>query len=70
MTYNVYINEVKQNAEPITGTSYTVTLGSDLAAYTAKVEAVANGHTSAKSAASNEILYGDAMVPPYTLAPT
>ena len=70
LTYNVYINNVKQNTTPITETSYTVDLGNELTAFTARVEAVANGHTSEKSEASNEILHGDALVPPYTMAPT
>lgn len=70
LTYNVYINDVKQNTTPITATSYTIDLGNALTAFTARVEAVANGHTSAKSEASNEILHGDALIPPYSLAPT
>ena len=70
LTYNVYINNVKQNTEPIASTSFTVDLGSKLTAFVATVEAVANGHTSALSDKSNELLHGDAMVPPYELAPT
>lgn len=70
LTYNVYINEVKQNTTPIEGTSFAIDLGNTLKAFTARVEAVANGHTSEPSEASNEILHGDALIPPYSMAPT
>lgn len=70
LTYNVYLNDVKQNTTPITGTSFNVDLGNKLTAFIATVEAVANGHTSAKSEGSNELLHGDALIPPYTLTPT
>lgn len=67
--YNVYLNDELLTSTPIAETSLAVDLGNKMTAFVASVEAVANGHTS-KRADSNELVHGDALVPPVALTPT
>jgi hypothetical protein len=70
VTYNVYINDVKQNSSPLTATELAVTMPTgDIAYYTATVEAVCNGKTSEKGASAATKL-GDAFALPFTMTPT
>lgn len=69
VTYNVYLNGVKQNEEPITGTSVAVNIPeAELAYYTLEVEAMAGGKVSEK--ASTTELFGHAFSVPFTATPT
>lgn len=69
LKYNVYLNGVKQNEEPVVGTNFALTIpDSTLAYYTVEVEAVAGGKVSEK--ASTTELFGHAFPVPYSATPT
>lgn len=67
--YNVYLNDKLLTNEPIAETKLTIDLGTQMTAFIAKVEAIANGHTS-KATTSKELVHGDALSIPVSLTPT
>ena len=70
ITYNVYLNDNKVNAEPIHETSYTFTMPEDVyQLYTATVEADNHSHISERGI-SNAIKYGNPYPLPYSVTPT
>lgn len=69
VTYNVYVNGVKQNEQPITGTAFDLTIpDAELAYYTLEVEATSNGKTSEKASATE--LFGHPFSVPYSATPS
>lgn len=70
VTYNVYINGVKQNESPVTATTLEITIpDATLDHYTAEVEAIAAGKVSERGVSATE-LFGHAFSLPYYAAPT
>ncbi len=69
ITYNVYLNGVKQNAEPVSDTYYALNIpDAELAYYTLEVEAMSKGKVSEKASATE--LFGHAFSVPYSATPT
>lgn len=70
VTYNVYVNGVKQNEVPVPTTSLEIMIpDSTLDHYTAEVEAIAAGKVSERGTSVTE-LFGHAFPLPYYVAPT
>lgn len=69
VTYDVFINNDKQNTEPITGTSFTCPVPDKMARRVLTVTASANNMTSPASAAQ-EIVNGKPLTLPVSLTPT
>ena len=68
MTYNVYLDGVKMNTTPVSGNSLSITLPAGGATYSAEVEAVAAGKTSARGK-SNDLANDGALSVPVYLGP-
>lgn len=68
LTYDVYFDSEKQNSEPITGTSFTITPPEDLGYIKIRVVANANGLSS--EAATSDNVIGKPMSLPCVLEPT
>lgn len=69
LTYDVYVDGVKNNTTPITGTTYTIPVPSSQARRVLTVTATANGMTSAHSAGI-ECVNGPALTLPQAYQPT
>lgn len=67
-TYDVYLNGVKQNSEPITGTSFTITPPANQTKCNFEVTASANGHTSVPAKLIE--VFGQALTLPFSQRPT
>lgn len=68
ITYNVYLNDEKQNAEPITSESFILTPPALQAQYKIEVEAISHDHASERGVI-NEV-YGAALQLPFFQKPT
>lgn len=69
VTYNVYINGVKQNETPVTTNTLDITIpDANLDHYTAEVEAIAGGKVSERGVSATQ-LFGHAFTLPYYAAP-
>lgn len=68
LEYNVYVNDVMQNINPIEDTEYTLRMPADMKRATIEVEAVAKGKTSARTGISDVI--GKALTLPVSYTPT
>lgn len=70
LTYNVYLNSNKVNAQPIADTTYAFTMPDSVyRKYVAQVEAVNHGHASDRGF-SNGIKYGNPFPLPFSMTPT
>lgn len=69
LTYDVYFDNKKQNAAPLTSTEFTVAIPDQLERVSITVTATANGKESAKSSAISEVI-GRANSIPYECIPT
>lgn len=63
LTYDVFVNGEKENAQPLTACEYTLNANRTLADYTIGVKASANNQVSA--ATTVNAIYGDALTIPY-----
>lgn len=68
LTYDVYFDDVKQNSQPISGTSYTITPPADMVRTVITVTASASGKTSLPSNGLEAVI-GNALSLPYTATP-
>lgn len=68
LSYNVYVDGVKQNASPVTACEYTLTFNGAQAIHTIEVEAVHAGNASPR--ASIRQVAGNAMELPAAIVPT
>lgn len=68
ITYNIYLGGIKQNAAPVTETTYTLSKDVDMQRYEVGVEAVSHG-VSAPAATISQI-YGKAFSLPFLQTPT
>lgn len=68
LSYDVYVDGKKQNSQPVTSTSYTLTANISQALHNIGVTATANGHTSKPS--SINWVFGKALNLPFSMKPT